>query len=151
MIPTLTALMDAQNAINRQFPALAGIPAGEGVDVHLTARDLATIACALGVTSSVVREGVKPSPSQIGWAAIIDGALVARGAPHLERPIIDALERCKVDELERMAELVLAAGLTPAAPAAPDTPETVAAKAGAARRALHAFDAGHTGGHEAAR
>lgn len=135
MIPSVKQLAAAQNAINAQHPSLARIPAEETVDVTLTAEHLATIASALGVATSVMLEAQSPSPAQRGWAAIIDAGLVARGAPHLERAVVEALERVEINVLERMAELVLEAGLSPR----PDTPETVAEKCRGARAAFDVF------------
>ena len=141
ILPSIDDLVDAQHAIDRQFPALAKIPAGEAVDVRLTARHLATIASALGVTTGAVRKGASPTPAQVGWAAIIDGGLVARGAPRLDRSVVEALERCKLDELEKMAELVLEGGGLCPLPRreAPDTPESVADKCRAGRAVADAF------------
>jgi hypothetical protein len=132
MIPSLEDLVDAQHEINKQQPALSVIPEGESALFALTSRQAATIASALGLTSQVVRTGVKPTPIQVGWAAIMESALVARGGVRFEREVLEALHRVEASTLERMAALVLAHASAPTVHS-PDTPETVAAKCIAAR------------------
>jgi len=138
MIPSLDDLTDAQHAINGQQPALSNIPEGQTRPFELTSRQAATIAAALGVTSAVVRDGVKPAPVRVGWAAIIESALAARGGARLDREVLEALHRVEPSTLERMAALVLGL-LDRLPPSAPDTPETVAAKCIAARAVADAF------------
>lgn len=135
MIPSLDDLADAQSAINKQCPALSVIAEGETGPFALTSRQAATIATALGVATYVAREGLAPTPVQVGWAAIIESALVARGAARFERDVLEALHRVDAPTLERMAEIVLEAGMWPK----PDTPESVAAKCIAARAVGDAF------------
>jgi hypothetical protein len=162
MIPSLDDLADAQNAINRQKPALSVIPEGKTALFELTSRQASTIAVALGVTSGAVRgeaQWAMTSPTQTAWAAIIDVALQARGAAGdaLRSEGFAALTRVDAPTLERMACLVLAHASAPtvrattsletgkltieigAAGDAPDTPETVAAKCIAARAVADAF------------
>jgi hypothetical protein len=132
MMPTLEELVDAQNAINAQQPSLTGAPRpgawhneqdGNGHRVlRLTAQQVATIATALGIATSVGLEARKPEPAQLGWAAIIDAALMARGAAGLCSESLRALERVDLVTLERMAALVLG----DRSELGPDTPETVA-------------------------
>jgi hypothetical protein len=140
MMPNVEQLVAAQNAINAQHPYLARIPAGETVDVTLTAEQLATIASALGVATNVALcndEWSTTTPAQTAWAAIIDVALQARGAPGdaLRSEGFAALTRVDAPTLERMAALVLC----DAKHVGPDTPETAAEKARAARSALDGF------------
>lgn len=156
MIPTESQLVDAQHAINRQKPALAVIPEGQTALFELTALQAATIATALGVATIVVREGVEPTPVQVGWAAIIESALLARGGARHMPEVLAALRHVEASTLERMACLVLAHVDAPTVRAsttsdgkltieigtpsdAPDTPETVAAKCIAARALADAF------------
>lgn len=157
-LPTIEKIRDAQNVINRQFPALVKIQTPT-VLVALSAEHLATIATALGVCESVVHEGLKPTPVQVAWAAIIESALLARGGPPLMPEMHAALHHVEASTLERMACLVLAHASAPTVRAttsletgkltieigtpgdAPDTPETVAAKCIAARAAGDAFRA----------
>jgi hypothetical protein len=100
--------------------------------LRLTAEQALTIAIALGVATAVVLEGRKPEPAQLGWAAIIDAGLMARGAAGITSDSLRALERVDLVTLERMAQLVLG----DRSELGPDTPATVAAKASAARGAL---------------
>lgn len=165
MIPSLEDLVDAQRVINKQHPSLSVIPEGQTVLFELTSRHAATIASALGVTSQVVREGGKPTPVQVGWTAIIESALLARGGPPLMPEMHAALHHVEASTLERMACLVLAHASAPTVRATtsletgkltveigtpsdpPDTPETVAAKCIAARAAGDAFrDGRHPSG-----
>jgi hypothetical protein len=116
MLPSVEQLVDAQNTINAQHPYLARIPAGEAVDVTLTAEQLATIASALGVASGVQLTNnawATTSPEQTAWAGIIDVALTARGAPpdEMRSEAFAALTRVDAPTLERMATLVLGVGI----------------------------------------
>jgi len=153
MIPNEQQLIDAQHAINRQKPALSVIPEGKTALFELTSLQAATIAAALGVTASVVREGVKPTPVQVGWTAILESALLARGGPPLTPEWLAALHKVDAATLERMACVVLDRATVRTSTAgdgtlevqigaagdAPDTPDTVAAKCRTARTVVDAF------------
>jgi hypothetical protein len=119
MMPSVKQLADAQNAINVQQPSLSGCrSAAEGgwvnehdgngmLIVRFTPEQLGTISMALGVASIVALEACKPTPVQLGWAAIIDAGLMARGSAGLASDSLRALERVDRATLERMAVLVL--------------------------------------------
>src|SRR5688572_24513014 len=157
MKPSRDDLVDAQHAINRQKPALSVIPEGQTALFELTSRQAATIAFALGVTTTLAFEETPPARVRIGWAAIIETALAARGGPPLMPRVSEALHRVEASTLERMAALVLAHASAPTVRAStslqtgqltieigsreapPDTPETVAGKCIAARAVADAF------------
>jgi hypothetical protein len=146
MMPTLEQLADAKNAINVQQPTLSDASRPEGAwhneqdgngrrVLRLTPEQVATIASALGLATGVGLQARKPEPAQLGWAAIIDAGLMARGSAGLCSESLRALERVDLATLERMAVLVLGDRNE----LGPDTPETVAAKASAGRAVLDAF------------
>lgn len=143
ILPSTEQLIGAANAINRQHPALSadaspwyrgdGSPCnetdGNGARVlRVPAEMLLTIVSSLGVTTTEVRRLVEaPLFTARAWAAIIDGALMARGSPGLGSRALAALENVDLPTLERMAAVVLGS-LDPAPFAAPMTPKEKALK-----------------------
>jgi hypothetical protein len=113
-MPSVEQLVDAQNAINASVSSV----------LRLTAVQILTISSALGVATGLAREPRRPSPAQLGWAAIIDAGLMARGSPGL-RESRRALERVDLATLEAMAALVLRE--TTLAHPAPEAPPRAAA------------------------